>query len=257
MKGRFCFNTVLIVPFRLGQSYFGIKDFKQALQYFYNECQLLEKIEQDLRMSNKDSSEFLKRLHIAKVNVGKCLYQLGEKKNAFTFYASVLQKDEKQKEALYEYANYLFRENEEIQDVVSALFRILVTDQNDVPAKELLCEVVSKHGTVELYNQISKDGNLVPAMSPALAWIAQILKEYSCISESVIMYKKALELVPTNVSYLLNLIHTLEIDARHAEALKEVRDFCARNRNLKYGDFTTEFLYKVGHPLDIFQFGSF
>jgi hypothetical protein len=71
-----------------------------------------------------------------------------------------------------------------------------------------LAEAVKRGGVAAVTEEIKPD---VAASAPALAFLALIVKDYSAIDEAVALYQLSLDLVPSSVSYALNLVHTLEV----------------------------------------------
>jgi len=80
----------------------------------------------------------------------------------------------------------------------------------------------------------------VPNSAPALAFLGLIVKEYSCIDEAVSLYKLSLDLAPANVSYALNLVHTLEVKCQYPEAMTVLRNFLEANPTLSVGKLTAK-----------------
>ncbi|KAF0978665.1 hypothetical protein FDP41_002485 [Naegleria fowleri] len=200
--------------------------------------------------SEEQKLELKKISASAQLDLAKCLLNLQEKEQAFTLIATVLKQDENNIEALLEYASYVYRESKDPSDALTALLRVLVVDKENKIAKELLSDIVAEKGVQILIDHISQGNKLTPAMAPGVAWMALIVKEFSCITEAVELYKLSLELAPDNISYLLNLIHTLEIDVRYADALREVKSFCEKNPNCKSGDFTSHHLLELLNQID-------
>jgi Flp pilus assembly protein TadD len=53
--------------------------------------------------------------------------------------------------------------------------------------------------------------SLEPANSPAVAALASCIKDFGAIDEATQLYELALSLTPCKPSYVLNLIHLLEV----------------------------------------------
>ncbi|KAL9658274.1 hypothetical protein ABK040_015597 [Willaertia magna] len=238
---------------KLGQAYYGSGRYKEALNYFYNAAQILEKIFEKLKVEkigNLNPQEIKDQYHSLKVHIGKCLIQMGDKQSGFSCFASVLKENEQNKEALMEYGKYLFNENNDSEEVINVMLRVLVKDQENREAKSLISKVIKKEGTDLLLNVISQGRKLEVSMAPAIAWIALIVKEHSCIDESVKLYREALKLEPSNISHLLNLVHTLEIDIKYAEALIESKKFCENNLSMGVGGLTSKEIISFLNQID-------
>ena len=228
---------------KIAKCYFGKKQYKECVQYLLNTIKVIDQVHK--AASEEQKLELKKISASAQLDLAKCLLNLQEKEQAFTLIATVLKQDENNIEALLEYASYVYRESKDPSDALTALLRVLVVDKENKIAKELLSDIVAEKGVQILIDHISQGNKLTPAMAPGVAWMALIVKEFSCITEAVELYKLSLELAPDNISYLLNLIHTLEIDVRYADALREVKSFCEKNPNCKSGDFTSHHLLEV------------
>ncbi|EFC43657.1 predicted protein [Naegleria gruberi] len=231
----------------LGKCYFGLKNYKESLQNFYHQVTILEKYQKEIKDESKlkDITELIQDGY---VDMAKCLTLIGEKQQGFSFIASVLKKNDAHKVALLEYAKYVLYETKDASDSITATLRILVADQNNVDAKDILSEIVETFGVEPLLNHISQGSEkLDTSAAPGLAWMALILKEHSCINEAVVLYKTALKLAPSNFAYLLNLVHTLEIDVRFKDALCEIKEFCKNNPTVASGTFTTKVLLEVSN----------
>jgi hypothetical protein len=72
-----------------------------------------------------------------------------------------------------------------------------------------------------------------------------IVKDYGDITESITLYKRALDLQPSNSAYCLNLIHTMEIYSQYQEIFTIVKTYCQKNKSLAAGTLN------CGHILSV------
>ena len=80
-----------------------------------------------------------------------------------------------------------------------------------------------------------------------------MIKEYGAIKESIQLFEVAFKEEPSNVSYCLNLVHTLEITLEYQKAIQIVIKFLKSNPNLKVGNFfTSNDFYKVNNHQNSF-----
>jgi Flp pilus assembly protein TadD len=68
--------------------------------------------------------------------------------------------------------------------------------------------------------------SLEPANSPAVAALASCIKDFGAIDEATQLYELALSLTPCKPSYILNLIHLLEVSNKYLSALDKATAFC-------------------------------
>jgi hypothetical protein len=79
-----------------------------------------------------------------------------------------------------------------------------------------LSSIVKARGGLDvLYAELGDAGK----SGPALAFMATLIKDYGAVEESVALYYKALELCPEMTTYVLNLVHTLEVCAAASSKL--------------------------------------
>lgn len=55
------------------------------------------------------------------------------------------------------------------------------------------------------------------------------------MDESISLYRRAVQSCPDNISYSLNLVHTLELEYDYEAALDEIRRFCRDNPDHEVG----------------------
>jgi hypothetical protein len=73
-----------------------------------------------------------------------------------------------------------------------------------------------------------------PEAATALAFVATLIKDYGAVDESVLLYHATVMMDPTN-SYVLNWIHTLELNVRYDECLERTRAFLAAHPDRSVG----------------------
>jgi hypothetical protein len=105
--------------------------------------------------------------------------------------------------------------------------------------RELVSNIIKKLGSSVFLKQL-KNGNI----APAVAFMANVIKEYGAIKESIELFEVAHKEDPSNVSYVLNLVHTLEITLEYQKAHQIIVTFMKSNPNVKVGEFfkSDEFL---------------
>lgn len=81
--------------------------------------------------------------------------------------------------------------------------------------------------------------------APALAFMALVIKEYGAIDEAIQLYKDAHEDAPDSISYVLNLVHTLEVKLEYQQALEITREYLKRNPDKRVGHVKCKHVYEV------------
>jgi tetratricopeptide (TPR) repeat protein len=59
------------------------------------------------------------------------------------------------------------------------------------------------------------------------------------IDESIFLYKEALKMKPSSASFILNLVHILELQLKYNEAMEETKKFLQYNPSLSIGKYIT------------------
>lgn len=140
-----------------------------------------------------------------------------------------MRENEQNYDGLVEYGYALMDDtfNPEFQEALSVLLRCLVKDQANRRVKRLVANLIKKQGPQLLITNLasnSPSNKLEESMVPAVAWVALIVKEHSGIAEAISLYEKCLELSHNN-SYILNLVHTLELELDYLECVKKIKEF--------------------------------
>jgi tetratricopeptide (TPR) repeat protein len=244
---------------RLGDSYFAMKDYKKALQNYTHALQIFEKItKQNAQKLDENTAKSVKEENQRlKVKLGKSMYKLGEKDSGFSLIASVLKENEENHEALIEYAYIMMDSKDDYDEALSVLLRCLVKDQSNKYIKRLLTDLMihPKGGPKLLIKQLaatSDPSQIKDTIVPAIAWVAMIIKEHSAIDQAIELYRFALDTKPTSAAYILNLVHTLELQMKYQEALEATKKFLLQNPNLAAGKhITSKQFYEIIKDLNI------
>ena len=113
-----------------------------------------------------------------------------------------------------------------IQEAMRSLLKVVVLDQTERKGRRLLSTLLnSENGIKEVQQQLP----VGTKSSSAYGLLAMIAKDHSAIPASKAMLEFALGGDPTNVGYLLNLMHVIELQGpgKYAEALTCCESFLA------------------------------
>ena len=207
----------------IGKACHAQADYVGAL-VFYNRA-----VEAKIEANKDDTCEDIKVL------MAKSLAASGQKDASVQLLTMVLQVNESHVGALLEYAR-AYKERGRPNEALQILLRVLVHSPNDKDARGQISSIAKAPGGLDVMSselgEASKSG-------PALAFMATLVKDYGAVDESVALYYKALEVAPDMTTYILNLVHTLEVCNRYQEAMDLSIKFCK-----EYGDMTVGGLYK-------------
>jgi tetratricopeptide (TPR) repeat protein len=142
-----------------------------------------------------------------------------------------LKENETNDDALVEYAYALMDESfkPDYNESLSVLLRCLVKNQDNRRIKRLVSNLIKKCGPDLLIHNLTdaSSGKLDNSATPAIAWIALIVKEHSGIEEAISLYNKCLDMQPQNTSYVLNLVHTLELKLDYEACWNQIKSYCS------------------------------
>jgi len=169
-----------------------------------------------------------------KVQIARVLYRSDDQDSAISILNSVLGEEMAHQGALLEYG-IACMDRDKPDDALKIFLRLLVGKPDDKVLRSRLAQAV-RQGGVDTVTQEIDPGT--EASAPALAFLGLIVKDYSAIDEAVALYRMALGLAPANMSYALNLVHTLEVKCQYQEAMQALREFCEANPELKCGSLT-------------------
>jgi hypothetical protein len=196
-----------------------VGDYQAALLYTQRALELR------LAKNSRDTCDDLQ------VQLAKVLYASGSQDTAIQLYTQVLQRDEHNLDALREYAK-AYMDRRRPNDALRILLRVLVHAPNDADTRKLISEIIqSKGGLNVLFSELGDAGQ----SGPALAFMATLIKDYGAVEESVSLYYKALDLSPTMTTYVLNLVHTLEVCNRYQEAMNLSIKYCKQHAAMTIG----------------------
>lgn len=220
----------------LGSALFELGRFAESLTQF--QCQLAA-IEDEAGAASSAPSRFWP----AQVAVARCLYFGGNKPDGAKVISAVLGESNNEcPEALFEYAGFL-TENGQADGAVPILLRLLAQSFNLKRVKEALADAVRQSGVRPLLEDLPETRETSAA---GLAFVASVLKENGAVEEALELYRVALRLRPTNVTYALNLVHAIEITLRLDEALRVAWDFFGVRDETGLLDRIAEFRAKHG-----------
>ncbi|GBG61368.1 hypothetical protein CBR_g20400 [Chara braunii] len=166
-----------------------------------------------------------------KLALARALYRLGLEGYANHIIMGILKENGEHQGALFEYG-VIALDKGMYQDALRVFLRLLVINQSDKRVKEKAAEVLQKPGTIEyLYQELAN----VKESPAVLAFLASTIKEFGAVKEAIILYRKAHDSEPANASYILNLVHTLEVRNHYCEALYRAGIYCKRYMDMQLG----------------------
>ena len=169
------------------------------------------------------------------VLMGKVLYASGNQDTAIQLYTNVLQRNEHSTDALREYAK-AYVDRQRPKEALRILLRVLVHAPNDNETRGCLSDIIKARGGLDVLFAELGDA---ASSGPALAFMATLIKDYGAVEEAVVLYYKALAIVPDMNTYVLNLVHTLEVCNRYQEAMDLCVSYCKKHANMRIGSHHT------------------
>ena len=169
------------------------------------------------------------------VLMGKVLYASGNQDTAIQLYTNVLQRNEHSTDALREYAK-AYVDRQRPNEALRILLRVLVHAPNDNETRGCLSDIVKARGGLDVLFAELGDA---ASSGPALAFMATLIKDYGAVEEAVVLYYKALAIVPDMNTYVLNLVHTLEVCNRYQEAMDLCVSYCKKHASMRIGSHHT------------------
>mmetsp|Transcript_11549 Transcript_11549/g.24756 ORF Transcript_11549/g.24756 Transcript_11549/m.24756 type:complete len:749 (-) Transcript_11549:834-3080(-) len=187
----------------------------------------ISELEDALRLT-ADGSKAYKRVN---VELGRALFKSGQQSKGGAILMAALKQDMEDPLTLRAYGEACIALGQ-TSDAMQIYLRLMVKQSSNKEICALLAKTFKLPGAIEsLRSQLPFKAE----SASALAFIATTIKDHSAIDEAIELYKAVVALVPTSASYALNLVHTLEIPLRYAEALAAVRAFCEANAARQVG----------------------
>eukprot|EP00947_MAST-08B_sp_MAST-8B-sp1_P000931 g931.t1 len=163
------------------------------------------------------------------VKLGKALWLCGQEDAAITLWQTILGADEGYPDALLHFGVAATRRGK-VEEGMQILLKALLLRTEHRETRKALTEVVVTHGVERLLRQFTPG----PAAASALAFVATLIKDFGACRESADIYAATVDMHPTN-SYVLNFIHTLELEARYDECVSRLRLFFAAHPERSVG----------------------
>lgn len=184
-------------------------------------------------------------IHDVQAAIAKVCAKSGNIKMAIDLFSNVLKEDSTHMESLKGFAIHTAgTSQDDLQEAIVILLSLLVQSggqhQHDV-RKELANLMSSPGGMGVFEDQLSE----VWRTSESLMFIADILREWGALKETLQLVLRAYELSPHDPGICLYLVHTYEILSKHNEAFLEARSFLIRNGNLQIGRVSCSYFIPV------------
>ncbi|CAK9882664.1 unnamed protein product [Sphagnum jensenii] len=229
---------------RIADAYSGKGDYEAALAHY--DCAVglvLEMVDYPIA-GDLQGAVCLESLKVASARV---FLKLGEESTAYDLLMTVLKDDSSHWGALYEYSLLALRHGF-TNDALQILLKLLVAmPENRDVRSHITSALQQPQGMDILKQQLS----LEPANSPAVAALASCIKDFGAIDEATQLYELALSLTPYKPSYVLNLIHLLEVSNKYLSALDKATAFCHNLPDFHVGGLQLSDVkpYLVGLPI--------
>ncbi|KAL0478909.1 hypothetical protein AKO1_007822 [Acrasis kona] len=216
------------VVVKLAESFLELGDYNEALEHFAAAAVAYKKLASNITNRPDLEATIKGELDRIQVQMARCLWELNHKDEAFSSIVTLLKQDESDKNALIEYAHMLldpsFRPDH--LESLNVLLRCLVHDKENERIKRMISKIIKHNGTEMLIKILqTKDGTLPSTSAPAIAWIALIVRQHCHVKESIELYDISLELQPHNPSYVLNLVHSLELQLNYEACVSRIKNF--------------------------------
>jgi tetratricopeptide (TPR) repeat protein len=218
-------DQLVTVLMHITQCYFDMKQYQLA--YLMTHQALFVKAgKEGIRSNSKDDSVLT-----IKALMAKALRLNGDAASARMILVTNLQLFEDHTLSLDEYGRAL----EALQQPIEALrvyLKMLVLNMNNPDLKEHFASVLKHKEAFKFFRE-----QLDPAERPEqfYSFIASGVKEFGAVQASVDLYRACLEYKPNFPTYILNLVHDLEVLNDYNEAFRLLKDHLWHQRNQYVG----------------------
>jgi tetratricopeptide (TPR) repeat protein len=203
-----------------------LNDCSTALQQYQSAFDILKYSER--------SMEQIQRMQDVRVRIARAMYQMGNEQPAIALVTNVLKENNENFDALVEYA-YCLIQNKHYANAIPILLKCLLKENRNIRVKKLIVSLLQNDSVgAELFINYLM-GNHIDNSDKLAALLALISKEYSTIGQSIQLFRYAIELNPDSASYVLNLIHTLEIQLKYRRAITEAVNYFKNHSQLHVG----------------------
>lgn len=132
---------------------------------------------------------------------------------------------------LVTYASFAFQYRK-LEEAVVAFLKSIALKQPDPRITKLAVDILtSREGFQEFMRQFPPN---MPESAEVYAFLGTLVKEMSAMDTSVVLYQIATRLQPENPSYILNLVHVLEVKQSLDESLDLLRSFYTKNASMGF-----------------------
>jgi len=135
-------------------------------------------------------------------------------------------------------------------DAMSLAIRLLVANNTDKKVKSFFAEIfrADPEGLRTLRQCLDTADNPEAdkvSLAQGVGYLAMVLKDSSESPAGAALYLWSCEMDPANRSYVLNYLHTLEIDLEYTAALHFVRGFLERNLDVMIGEVSCKAVLQI------------
>ena len=243
--------------YQLGSVYMSANRYAKAVSYFeranqVQPCiqgfqQLAEALFSDGQHSNvvavcqlalksidKDEKESLQDFTVLAC---AALVELGEGEAALPLITSVLAKNDNHFRGCLVYGDALLQLKKP-REALRVYLRSLLSHAKENEVRKRVAKILEledvgggKSGMEVLKEELGEGKEV---SSTILAFFATMVKDFGAIKQSRQLYAEAVEKEPSNISYVLNLVHVIELFAAYDDALDAVLSFSEKNKDLSY-----------------------
>ncbi|GMH33936.1 hypothetical protein BSKO_01770 [Bryopsis sp. KO-2023] len=163
-----------------------------------------------------------------KLGAARAMYQLGGdyQQMAAKLVMEILEPDNSHLGGLLEYAKIAF-DRGLIPDATQVLLRVIVKKESDEEAKKYLAMCLEEEsGFQALMSELEER----QGVESAYAFLSGKVKDRGAIGASLKLYKKAMQVEPTNSSFALDYVHLLELSQDFKGVVEFAQAFCSRCR---------------------------
>lgn len=119
-----------------------------------------------------------------------------------------------------------------LEEAIVAFLKSIALKTPDPRVTKLAVDILTtREGFQEFIRQFPP---ATPESAEVYAFLGTLVKELSAMDTSVVLYQIAMRLQPENPSYVLNLVHVLEVKQSLDEALELLRTFYGKNSSMGF-----------------------
>jgi Flp pilus assembly protein TadD len=162
------------------------------------------------------------------VRIAVALYGKGERATACNKLTEIVHKNPTHCAALLAAGRGLIDQGKRAE-AMRIFMNALIASPNDADARVAITEAIQAPGGVGF---VRSELTQSPSLSAAYAFLASVVLEHGAMAEGAALFRCALDADPARMSALLPLVHASELAQLHDTAVRDVAEYCRRNKKV-------------------------